>query len=144
MATSAMGCGQGVEDVKGAVGDPRLGKGANMLFGPPGAGKSHLAAAIGLALVENGYRRRAALERKRGRGRPPTRATITGHSHNHPRQKGLASAPTRDNHCSARGRHFLILIAAPFSSRLSRYNRDPADTAGASPASTRPAKAAKK
>ena len=27
-----------------------------MLFGPPGAGKSHLAAAIGLALVENGRR----------------------------------------------------------------------------------------
>jgi IstB-like ATP binding protein len=26
------------------------------LFGPPGAGKSHLAAAIGLALVENGWR----------------------------------------------------------------------------------------
>ena len=25
-------------------------------FGPPGAGKSHLASAIGLALVENGYR----------------------------------------------------------------------------------------
>src|SRR5258708_5168978 len=32
-------------------------KGANLLlFGPPGAGKSHLAAAIGLALVENGWR----------------------------------------------------------------------------------------
>jgi hypothetical protein len=34
-----------------------LEKGANvLLFGPPGAGKSHLAAAIGLALVENGRR----------------------------------------------------------------------------------------
>jgi DNA replication protein DnaC len=29
---------------------------ARLLFGPPGAGKSHLAAAIGLALVENGRR----------------------------------------------------------------------------------------
>jgi DNA replication protein DnaC len=39
------------------AGDSWLGKGANiLLFGPPGAGKSHLAAAIGLALVENGWR----------------------------------------------------------------------------------------
>jgi DNA replication protein DnaC len=38
-------------------GDSWLQKGANiLLFGPPGAGKSHLAAAIGLALVENGWR----------------------------------------------------------------------------------------
>jgi DNA replication protein DnaC len=40
-----------------AAGDSWLEKGANLLlFGPPGAGKSHLAAAIGLALVENGWR----------------------------------------------------------------------------------------
>ena len=40
-----------------AAGDAWLEKGANvLLFGPPGAGKSHLAAAIGLALVENGWR----------------------------------------------------------------------------------------
>jgi DNA replication protein DnaC len=40
-----------------AAGDTWLEKGANvLLFGPPGAGKSHLAAAIGLALVENGRR----------------------------------------------------------------------------------------
>src|SRR6201986_2765234 len=39
------------------AGDSWLEKGANlMLFGPPGGGKSHLAAAIGLALVENGWR----------------------------------------------------------------------------------------
>ncbi len=128
-----------------AAGDSWLEKGANLLmFGPPGAGKSHLGAALGLALVESGwrvlftrttdlvqrlqtarrdlqlrsllitanqpfgdwakvfpdqamtlaavdrlvhhatifemnvesYRRRTALERKRGPGRPPSRATI--------------------------------------------------------------------
>ena len=38
-----------------AAGDAWLAKGANLLlFGPPGGGKSHLAAAIGLALIENG------------------------------------------------------------------------------------------
>lgn len=40
-----------------AAGDGWLGNGANLLlFGPPGGGKSHLAAAIGLALIENGWR----------------------------------------------------------------------------------------
>ncbi len=40
-----------------AAGDGWLAKGANVLpFGPPGGGKSHLAAAIGLALIENGWR----------------------------------------------------------------------------------------
>ncbi|NJO32122.1 MAG: ATP-binding protein [Rhodospirillales bacterium] len=40
-----------------AAGDGWLAKGANILmFGPPGGGKSHLAAAIGLALIENGWR----------------------------------------------------------------------------------------
>lgn len=39
------------------AGDGWLEKGANLLlFGPPGAGKSHLAAAIGLALIDNGWR----------------------------------------------------------------------------------------
>lgn len=38
-------------------GDGWLEKGANLiLFGPPGGGKSHLAAAIRLALIENGWR----------------------------------------------------------------------------------------
>ena len=40
-----------------ASGDAWLKKGANiLLFGPPGGGKSHLSAALGLALVENGWR----------------------------------------------------------------------------------------
>jgi DNA replication protein DnaC len=39
------------------AGDSWLEKGDNLLvFGPPGAGKSHLAAAIGLGLIENGWR----------------------------------------------------------------------------------------
>ena len=38
-----------------AAGDAWLAKGANLiLFGPPGTGKSHLAAALGFALVEGG------------------------------------------------------------------------------------------
>ena len=40
-----------------AAGGDWLERGANvLLFGPPGGGKSHLASAIGLALVENGWR----------------------------------------------------------------------------------------
>ncbi len=39
------------------AGDRWLEQGANLiLVGPPGTGKSHLGAAIGLALIENGYR----------------------------------------------------------------------------------------
>src|SRR5262252_1251968 len=40
-----------------AAGDAWLNNGANLLlFGPPGGGKSHLAAALGFAIVENGWR----------------------------------------------------------------------------------------
>ena len=40
-----------------AAGDAWLKAGANLLlFGPPGGGKTHVGAAIGLALVENGWR----------------------------------------------------------------------------------------
>jgi len=40
-----------------AAGDAWLESGANLLcFGPPGVGKSHLAAALGFALIENGWR----------------------------------------------------------------------------------------
>ena len=39
------------------AGDGWLEKGANLLlFGPPGGGKSHLASAIGLSLIEKGWR----------------------------------------------------------------------------------------
>ena len=40
-----------------SAGDRWLDDGSNvLLIGPPGAGKSHLAAALGLALIEHGYR----------------------------------------------------------------------------------------
>jgi len=40
-----------------AAGDSWLDNGANIImFGPPGGGKTHLAAALGLALIENGWR----------------------------------------------------------------------------------------
>src|SRR3982751_3275376 len=40
-----------------AAGHAWVNNGANLLlFGPPGGGKSHLAAALGFALVENGWR----------------------------------------------------------------------------------------
>jgi DNA replication protein DnaC len=40
-----------------AAGDAWIDKGANLLlFGGPGGGKSHLAAALGFALIENGWR----------------------------------------------------------------------------------------
>ncbi len=60
-----------------ASGDSWLDKGANLLlFGPPGGGKSHLAAAIGLALVENGWRA-AVHAHQRSRPTPADRAPRT-------------------------------------------------------------------
>jgi DNA replication protein DnaC len=39
------------------AGDSWISKGSNiLLFGPPGVGKSHLGSAIGLSLIEKGYR----------------------------------------------------------------------------------------
>ena len=46
-----------VSKARSAAGDSWLDQGANILrLGPPGVGKSHLSAALGLALVENGRR----------------------------------------------------------------------------------------
>ena len=48
---------QGARGSRVASGDTWLDEGANvLLFGPPGTGKSHLAAGLGLRLVENGFR----------------------------------------------------------------------------------------
>ena len=62
------------------------------------------------------YRRRAALDRKRGPGRPPTHATIKAAA------KKLADLNDRHDHACATGRRFKARLP-PFSSRLSRYTR---------------------
>ena len=62
------------------------------------------------------YRRRAALDRKRGPGRPPTHATIKR------QQKKLADLYDRHDHVFATGCRFKTRLP-PFSSRLSRNRR---------------------
>ena len=57
-----------------AAGDAWLEKGANLLcFGPPGGGKSHLAAALGMALIEKGLAR-VVHQNHRPRAKTPDRA----------------------------------------------------------------------
>jgi hypothetical protein len=67
------------------------------------------------------YRRKGALDRKRARGRPrrTRRPPIDAQ-----RQSDLAKPAARDNHPITRP-PLLILIDAPFSSRLSRHTRGP-------------------
>jgi len=77
-----------------AAGDGWLGKGANLLlFGPPGGGKSHLAAAIGLALIENGWR---VL---------------------HPDHRSRPEAPAGSPRAQSRGRHQSPRSLRPFGPR---------------------------
>jgi hypothetical protein len=84
-----------------AAGDSWLDNGANLLlFGPPGAGKSHLACAIGFALVENG--RRVLFTRTSDLVQ---RLQVA--------RRELALDRARP--------HLLIQTVAPFSPRLSRY-----------------------
>jgi DNA replication protein DnaC len=72
-----------------ASGDAWLKKGANiLLFGPRGSGKSHLGAALGHALVENGYRvlftRTTDLVQRLQTARPT--GVVTGKRHRQARQ----------------------------------------------------------
>jgi hypothetical protein len=72
------------------------------------------------------YRRRAALDCKRGSGRPPAHATIRlSLRDNQKRQsrKMLANGATQADHDPATGRHFKLRLSLPFSSRLSRDSR---------------------
>src|ERR1700680_3595389 len=66
-----------------AAGDAWLGMGANLiLFGPPGGGKSHLASALGFALVENGWRvlfTRTTRSRPAAANRPPRTRSRSRH-----------------------------------------------------------------
>jgi DNA replication protein DnaC len=71
-----------------AAGDVWLEKGANVLiFGPPGGGKSHLSAALGLALVENGWR--AVRPHHRSGAAPAGGTTRAGARKRHPQARPL-------------------------------------------------------
>ena len=76
-----------------AAGDAWLEKASNLLlFGPPGAGKSHCASAISRALIENGYR-------------VPFTLSCPVHPHHRHRPEIAGGAPsiaTRGRHCQAR------------------------------------------
>ena len=72
------------------------------------------------------YRRRTALERKRGRGRPPTHATINSQRlivaprQSKTLESSCATITTRQS-CLRRDTGILILIVAAFPSRSPRY-----------------------
>ena len=71
------------------------------------------------------YRRRAALERKRSRGRPPVHATITANAGSPRRDNQILNRLLRDRHAATimpmPRRRIPILIVAVFPSRSPRY-----------------------
>ena len=83
-----------------------------------------------LEMNVDSYRSKEAVDKARGAGRPPTRATVKGSSRlslrdnqTISRQKALALSSGRDNHPPAATAEMAILIVAVFPSRLSRYTR---------------------
>jgi energy-coupling factor transporter ATP-binding protein EcfA2 len=90
-----------------AAGDAWLNNGANLLlFGPPGGGKSHLAAALGFALGENGSR-------------------VLFYPHHRSRPTAASCPPrarSRSHHCQARQ------IPSPDPRRPPYVTKDQAET----------------
>src|SRR5260370_14220402 len=75
------------------------------------------------------YRRRTALERKRGRGRPPVHATITTNASSPRRDNQTLDRPLRDRYAATimavPRRRIPILIVAVLPSRSPRYSISP-------------------
>ena len=86
-----------------------------------------------LEMNVDSYRRKEAVDKARGAGRPPTRATIKGvilivaprQSNRRVTKISLALSSRRDNHHPAATAKMAILIVAVFPSRLSRYTLVP-------------------
>ena len=81
-----------------------------------------------LEMNVDSYRRKEAVDKARGVGRPPTRATIKGHPDcrsttikSRVTKISLALSSARDNHPPAATAEMAILIVAVFPSRLTRY-----------------------
>ncbi len=85
------------------AGDSWIGKGNNiLLFGPPGVGKSHLGSAIGLTLVQNGYR---VLFSRHHRSGPeaPTGASRSRPRKRHRKARQVPPADPRRHHLRHQG-----------------------------------------